>query len=117
MAKRAPASSPGMGQHSPLYIWMWDHYDRLTKMFTPHGPTWWRVAEMCRAEGLRDGRGNPPSAQTCRQTYWKIKRRKAEASVFVWPEPPPIKPGDRVVMTSDTLERVRKQLDKRSGRK
>ena len=68
------------GGHSPIYVWLWKHYDRLiVELAPPISPNWAAMAEQFAKDGVMDGSGKPPTAVTVRQTFAKVARDKAEA--------------------------------------
>ena len=59
--------------YSPLYRWMTREHTRLQSEFSEFGPDWIAVAERCAAENIKDGLRGPPSADTCRKTWWRVR--------------------------------------------
>ena len=73
LEKVLDAAQGGVGR-SPLYVWMWQRYDRLKGAF--NRPDWKKMAAEFEAAGITDAKGEGPSATTVRQTWWKVRRDK-----------------------------------------
>lgn len=58
---------------SPLYRWMTRQHAQLLREFGEFGPDWIEVAERCAAENIKDGSRRPPSPDTCRKTWWRVR--------------------------------------------
>lgn len=72
----------GRGRFSEVYVWMWSGWDDLAaEMGRPDAPSWEDVADRLREladQGfpVRDGKGGPPSADTLRKTFSKVRLAK-----------------------------------------
>jgi hypothetical protein len=100
-AARRPAGRWGGAGRSPLYEWLWVHFDALSAELSPtRRPNWRSVADALatRAEAgdtsVLDGWGEVPGPETVRQTWWRVRKDKAAAvaraaSVGKPAEPPP----------------------------
>jgi hypothetical protein len=58
---------------SALYHFMRQHHDELTTLFAEMPPAWEPLAERFGAMGLTDRRGKPPTANTARMTWWRVR--------------------------------------------
>lgn len=62
------------GLHSPVYEALWAAHDELAPHLNyPRRPDWQHVAAKLAAKGITDGEGKPPSGQTTRKTWWKVR--------------------------------------------
>jgi hypothetical protein len=58
-----------------LYGWLRARYAGFQALLAESSrPDWKRVAAGLARLGVLDGRGNPPKAETVRQTWWKVRR-------------------------------------------
>lgn len=58
-----------------LYGWMRVRFAGFRALLAEsRRPDWKRIAAGLAKLGVLDGRGNPPSAATARQTWWKVRR-------------------------------------------
>lgn len=64
---------------SPLYRWMRRHHDTLTAAFAEIPPAWGPLSTELAAVGLTDADGKPPTAQSARQTWYRVRRDVARA--------------------------------------
>jgi len=63
------------GANGELYRWMRVRYRSfLALLAESRRPSWKRIAAGFAGIGIRDGLGNPPTAETVRQTWWKVRR-------------------------------------------
>jgi hypothetical protein len=69
----AAAAQSGKGR-SPLYRWMWNHYERLAEVLDR--PDWDAVAREFETAGIRATTGTALTGTTVRQTWWKVRRDK-----------------------------------------
>jgi len=114
------------GQHSSLYVWMFEHFSALEGLFSEHGPNWKRMAEIFAEEGLVDGDGNPPSRKVARDTFYRVKARKRKERAKRRAPPQPIKPAPGVLHETippssseaeGQISRMLAVINERSGRK
>ena len=61
---------------------------RLQREFGEFGPDWIAVAEKCAAENIVDGSRRPPSADTCRKTWWRVRTALAAKAQLTGAAPP-----------------------------
>src|SRR4051812_30332987 len=85
---RQAAMEAGASRRSPLRRWMEDNRESFAKTLAEAGsrPNWTAIARVLAEDGLKDADGNPPTAKTATQTWWKVnsapassRRRKPEA--------------------------------------
>src|SRR4051794_25706736 len=78
--------TPGVRKtrRSDLYLWMFSRVDQLEPLITQW--TWETVAAAVCRLGIRDGAGNPPTAERCRKTWLAVRRAKG------WMERPAASP-------------------------
>lgn len=70
--------SGGRGRRSGLSYWLRSHYDAFAAMLAEREPAWEDVATALAAMGLRDGTGQPPTAERMRKVWWDVQRAKAK---------------------------------------
>ena len=64
-------------RRSPLWVWMLKNYDTFAAIAAEAGrPNWKQVANWFHEAGLKDTRGKPPSADACRQTWYRVRRQE-----------------------------------------
>ena len=69
------------GVRSPLYDLLWDQHDTLAPHLNlPRTPNWQRVAAAVAADGVLDGKGQPPKPATVQKTWARVVRDKAKAT-------------------------------------
>ena len=69
------------GVRSPLYDLLWDQHDTLAPHLNlPRTPNWQRVATALAADGVLDGKGQPPKPATVQKTWARVVRDKAKAT-------------------------------------
>ena len=62
-------------RRSSLYVWMLENHDTFRGVVKEAvRPNWDALAETFAAKDLRDAEGKPPSAETTRQTWWKVRK-------------------------------------------
>jgi hypothetical protein len=78
----ADLAAAAKSQRSTLYLWLQDNHDPFALMLRDVvRPNWAALARKFAEHGLRDGEGNPPSAECTRQTWWKVRKTmKARAA-------------------------------------
>jgi hypothetical protein len=54
------------------------NYDAFAAMLAEREPAWEDVATALAAMGLRDGTGQPPTAERMRKVWWDVQRAKAK---------------------------------------
>jgi len=64
---------------SPLYRWMRRHHDALAAAFAEIPPAWGPLSAELVAVGLTDADGKQPTAQSARQTWYRVRRDVARA--------------------------------------
>lgn len=65
------------GGHSPLYEWLWDNAGDLDwELSPPRRPNWNALAAKCAEAGLTDGRGQAPTGERVRKTWWKVRQQR-----------------------------------------
>jgi len=69
----------GGSARSPLYRWMHRHHDPLSAAFAEIPPAWGPLSAELAAVGLTDADGKPPTAQSARQTWYRVRRDVARA--------------------------------------
>ncbi len=73
--KRQP--SKVRGGHSPIYLWLWQHYDQLQgELNLPRRTDWSALASELGKRGIMDGNGKPPTAERTRKAWWQVNRDK-----------------------------------------
>lgn len=75
----AMRQSPATGLRSPLYNWMRQRHDALAAGFDGQRVKWGPAATYLAGLGLVDGAGKPPTSETTRLTWWKVRRDVADA--------------------------------------
>ncbi len=96
------------GKHSPLYLWMQEHYSTLKAEFETRGPQWEERAVAMAEAGLRDGTNKEPTQRTAMQTWYRVcraqKRRGSisppSAETTPLPLPPSTKRPNRPVAST-----------------
>ena len=91
-----------LGKHSPLYDYLWAHFDRLEREL-PKPTNWERIAAVIAAAAavpadpdaaktdalmMLDANGKPPSAATLRKTWWRVRRDKGKTDRWQKPAAP-----------------------------
>jgi hypothetical protein len=62
-------------KRSPLYGWMIDNHDSFAVVLHEAvRPNWAEIARTFGAQGLTDANGQPPTEETTRQTWWKVRK-------------------------------------------
>lgn len=105
-------------ERSPLFLWMLRHHDRLMSLPTGRRMNWRGLSRELAAEGLTDRDGNPPSAETARKTWQRVRRFVAErrtqeaaaSSTSRAPELKP-KPGDEPPEDEASGEKPRRRFE------
>ena len=69
----------GHGRHSQLFLWMRENYDRLlaaTRLRAERGLVndWAAMVSELQALGLTDRKGNPPTVNTVRKTWDRVRK-------------------------------------------
>lgn len=114
--KRALASGRG---RSPVYRWLRQRHDQLAEAMREIGgrPNWRGLADLMMEQGVRDGRGHPPTAATVREQFRKVQRdMKAKGSA---PRARPVGSAvnaDNPAPPDGALGDLQNKLNKRSGR-
>jgi hypothetical protein len=65
-------------RRSDLYVWMFSRADQLEPLITQW--TWQTVAAAICRLGIRDGAGNPPTAERCRKTWLAVRQAKGRTA-------------------------------------
>ncbi len=91
-----------MSKRSSLYRWMIENHDMFADVLRKAGrPNWEALAKTLGEQGLSDAGNNPPSEETTRQTWWKVRkaikaRRDRRPALQHLPTPPqrpdPVRP-------------------------
>ena len=62
-------------RRSPLYVWMLENHAIFRVVVTEAiRPNWAALAQRFGAEGLLDADANAPTAETVRQTWWRVRK-------------------------------------------
>ena len=77
--RRRPTSRGG---HSPLYDYLWDHYEALAPGLNPPRRPYWDGVAACLAElhpgeaaaKVARGNGDPPNGERVRKAWWQVRR-------------------------------------------
>ena len=65
------------GGHSPIYLWLWQHHDRLkSDLNLPRRTDWSALAGELGKRGIVDGDGKQPTAERTRKAWWQVNRDK-----------------------------------------
>lgn len=64
-------------ERSPLFWYLIEHHDDLVAAAAGRRQRWRVLCADFQALGLTDGRGNAPSPQTARLTWWRVRREVA----------------------------------------
>ena len=73
--KRQPSRM--RGGHSPIYLWLWRHHERLKgELNLPRRTDWPALAGELGKRGIVDGNGKPPTAERTRKAWWQVNRDK-----------------------------------------
>lgn len=121
----------GTDGRGSLYRWLRQHHDELQEMLeqVPR-PDWQAITAALRDENLLDAAGKPPTPERVRQTWVKVRkdveiaRRRQAAKSQPIAGPPPVRildtPKPEPQPASDDaaarIEKLRRQMNKRSGR-
>jgi len=70
----------GGSARSPIYRWMRRHHDTLVAAFAEIPPAWGPLSAELAAVGLTDAESKPPTAQSARQTWYRVRRDVARAA-------------------------------------
>jgi hypothetical protein len=60
-------------RHSRLYQWMRKRHAKLLEQFAEDRPNWATLATEFGAMALFDAKGQPPSADVARRTWWQVR--------------------------------------------
>jgi hypothetical protein len=110
----AMSQAHGRGVRSPLYQWMRARHDELLDVLAR--PRWGTVAEFFAARGIKDGGGNPPTPETARATWYRVRqdvdtaRRRKEGKPARVLTPDEIAPGVRAVTPQPERAKTRVEL-------
>jgi hypothetical protein len=64
-----------MSKRSSLYRWMAENHDMFAEVLRKAGrPNWEALAKTLGEQGLSDAGNKPPSEETTRQTWWKVRK-------------------------------------------
>jgi hypothetical protein len=64
-------------RRSPLYLWMMANFDEFRDSVAEAGrPNWKSLATEFAALGLKDVKGNQPTPEGARQTWWQVRKAK-----------------------------------------
>ena len=109
---------------SPLGRWMRQRHDALAEAFADAPPAWAAFATAVAALGITDAEGKPPTAESARQTWYRVRRdvaaararRRARAAPSLAPDE--IAPGVHLVPPEPGSDppRPRAKLDLRPAR-
>lgn len=83
---------PQQGGRSPLYRWMREHHDELATRFALERPSWSALAATFGECKLTDRTGKPPSPETARKTWQRVRKdsaRRERVSFNMRPSPLP----------------------------
>ena len=78
----------GAGRSS-LFWYLLENHDDLLRAATGTRILWGPLCEQFAADGLRDAEGKPPSPETARMTWWRVRREVAKRRAAKQAEPPP----------------------------
>ncbi len=70
------------GDRSPLFWWLVDHAEELTRERAARRIAWEKHCARFERLGILDATGNPPSVATARKTWWRVRK-------FLADHPPP----------------------------
>lgn len=62
------------GRHSSMYIWFLKNMREFQNILDDYAPTWQSIAEELASFGLTDRKGNPPTVDAARQTFYRARR-------------------------------------------
>jgi len=134
---RIAAVARGGSGRTPLYRWLRARHDDFAALVDENRPSWKALAEGFAEIGLKASGGRALTGETVRRTWWRVQRDVASARARrATPAPPPVvvpiarpapappspppppaaspaAPGG----AQAALERLRAELDARSGRK
>ena len=69
------------GGHSPVYLWLWQHHERLKgELSLPRRTDWSALAGELGKRGIVDGNGKPLTAARTRKAWWQVNRDKEVAA-------------------------------------
>jgi hypothetical protein len=80
-ASGRPIYGGGRGNRSNLYLVMLADHSDLAADIAARGARWPERAAKFAAGGLVDGAGNPPSPETCRHTWLRVRKDMAAAAL------------------------------------
>jgi hypothetical protein len=69
-----------LGGRSPLYRWLWSHYEEIVRARSvPSPPSWQAVADIAAEAVGTDARGHKPTAAGARLAWARVERDKMAA--------------------------------------
>jgi hypothetical protein len=97
--ERWAAIEKAANEHSPLFLWMRRHHDRLLAVAAGSRLRWQALVREFAVEGLTDANGNPPSPETARKTWQRVRiavaaqRERARLLALDQDDPEPDEPA------------------------
>lgn len=64
----------GTWAHSPLYQWMTNNYEAMSKAITGKKVRWQKMSEAAESAGLMNVNGEPPKPATVRSTWYRVRK-------------------------------------------
>lgn len=111
----ARSARQGRGRLSPLSKWLVARHDAFASMLSEYPASWTAIADALAAIGVTDGKGNAPTAERVRKTWWDARQRvsakRAQTSaVHSQPGPDEITHGVLSVQEVERAPRPRPRL-------
>lgn len=72
-AKLDKAGATKRGSRSPLYLWFRQNHLQLAARFKRYPPAWNTLAAQLAEQGVRDANGNPPTAISARDAWYRAR--------------------------------------------
>lgn len=107
------AVETGDSRASPLYRWLWSNHDEFACLLERARPNWTELANAFAQNGFTTGKGGPVRAETLRQMWFRIRRRKAgegkrsepENATTIAPKIPPKPEPKRNVSSASRVDK------------
>ena len=96
----ARSGRQGRARLSPLVQWLMDRHDAFAAMLREYPASWNAIADALATIGLTDGKGQAPTAERARKTWWDARKRVSAKQVDLYPPLPQLAP-DKI--TPDVL--------------
>jgi hypothetical protein len=71
----ARSAGQGRARLSPLARWLVERHDAFAAMLRQHPASWNAIADALASIGVTDGKGNAPTAERVRKTWWDARNR------------------------------------------